>query len=675
MTSHRPSQDRRRRVGVHACIHVGITVSVAALAACDGGQPPGASPETERRLSEFGAYEGYSEARFDSWVRTSQYVATRDGTRLAVDIVRPAVSGVVADEPLPVVWTHSRYHRTPANIARAFQSPDTTATDGSEEGAESGGRTDADTDRSTEPQPVPSIVDGNPGLERLVRHGYVVVAVGVRGSGASFGRYEGLFSPAETRDAYDVIDWISSQPWSDGNVGMFGGSYLGITQYMAASVRHPALKAIFPTVALFDMYDALYPGGVYREDMIGHWGLLTRRLDAEVQAPPVDEDPDGALLAMAVAEHEDNWDVEEHFRAARFRDHDVPDFAWSRHNPSSYLEEMNASGVAAYHWGGWYDTFAMDEALWYRNWTGPDLMGMGPWSHAFQPPEMAAERARLEAIEQHRFFDRFLKGVDNGIMDEPGVRYALVDDWNEWSWNFADDWPPPQASPTRYVFAPGPSGSISSVNDGALVPEDDATAMEDGGESEDEYQIDPTTTTGGASRWDNAVGQGPMIYPDMASNDAKSLTYTTTPLESDVAVVGHPVATLYVSADAPDADLYVLLEEVAPDGQSRYVSEGTMRASHRSSAAAPWDNLGLPYQTSAEADLAPLVPGEVVQLSLDLQPTATLFNAGNRIRITVMGADADNTEPPPATPRIRLHRSAEHPSGVVLPILADVGSG
>ena len=646
---------------------LGTFVLGTLILACDGG------PESSmaERVSEFGRYEGYSEARFDSWVRTSEYVTVRDGTRLAVDIVRPAVGGTVSDEAHPVVWTHSRYHRTPANLAAALPGSDEAGAETRSE-AEAQAEPEAQDAPHADPAPIISMVDGNPPLMRLVQHGYVVVAVGVRGSGASFGRYEGLFSPAETRDAYDIIDWIAGQPWSDGNVGMFGGSYLGITQYMAASTGHPALKAIFPNVALFDMYDALYPGGVYRKDMIDHWGLLTRTLDLTVQAPPVDRDEDGSLLAAAIAEHEGNWDVEKQFAAARFRDHDTPDFAWARHNPSSFLDEMNASGAAAYHWGGWYDVFAMDAALWYRNWTGPDFMGMGPWSHAYQPPGMAEERARLETVEQHRFFDRFLKGVDNGITDEPGVRYALIDDWDRWTWSFADDWPPADAVATRYSFAEGPSGSVSSVNDGVLevATEGGGTQTEAGdGAAFDEYQVDLTTTTGSASRWDNAVGQGPMVYPDLAPNDAKSLTYTTAPLDADLAVVGHPVASLYISADATDADIYVLLEEVTPDGLSRYVSEGTMRASHRAAAPAPWDNLGLPYQVSATGDMVPLVPGEVTEISLDLQPTATLFNAGNRIRITVMGADADNTEAPPVTPRIKVYRSAEYPSGIVIPVL------
>ena len=626
----------------------GLAVGVCVFAtACVSEEAP--TLDTQR-VSEFGKYEGYGEAQFDSWTRTSEYVVVADGTRLAVDIVRPAHEGVAVDGRFPVIWTHSRYHRTPANLGALLP--------------------DADPDEPTPPDgaeaaaaPI-SFVDVDPGLQRLVRHGYAFVAAAVRGSGASFGRYEGLFSPAETRDAYDIMDWIVSQPWSDGNLGMWGGSYLGITQYMAASTKHPALKAIFPQVALFDLYDALYPGGVYRADMVEHWGLLTRTLDTEVTAPPVDGDAMGSQLAAAALEHRDNWSPEEELRLAPLRDHRGPTFAWSRHSPTSAIDSMNASGVAAYHWGGWYDAFAMDEALWFRNWTGADLLGMGPWSHAFTAPEMGAERAQLEAVEQHRFFDHFLKGLDNGIMDEAPVRYAVVDDFESWSWAFADDWPPQNATATFYYFAGGPSGTVESVNDGILST---AQSLAEG--DVDEYQVDLTTTTGTRSRWDNAVGQGAMDYPDLSPNGARSLTYTTPPLESDITVAGHPVATLFLAADAPDVDVYVLLEEVTPDDQARYVSEGVLRASHRARATPPWDNLGLPYQSSHADDVTPLRPGEITQVALDLQPTATLFNAGNRLRITVMGADVDNTEAPPYAPRVLLYRSGEYSSRISLPIL------
>ncbi len=143
-----------------------------------------------------------------------------------------------------------------------------------------------------------------------------------------------MFSEAETADAIEIIEWLASQPWSDGNVGMYGGSYLGITQYMAASGKPPALKAIFPDVAALDMYDVIYPGGVYRDDLIQQWGGLTREFDVAIPAPAVDEDVEGVLLRQAMEEHRDNWDVLEQYGAGRYRDHATPDLVWKRHGPS-----------------------------------------------------------------------------------------------------------------------------------------------------------------------------------------------------------------------------------------------------------------------------------------------------------------------------------------------------
>lgn len=617
-------------------------------------RPPAA---TEGRVSEFGRYEGYSVEAFPEWVTESHYVTMRDGVKLAVDITRPARNGMAVDTALPVLWTHSRYHRKVPSAAAMAASRDL---GNLRPGAQPAVRA---------PDSVPperGYVDAQPALQSLVRSGYVVVTVGVRGSDVSFGRYEGLFSPAETRDAYDVMDWMTKQPWCDGNLGMFGGSYLGITQYMAASTRHPALKAIFPTVAAFSMYDVLYDGGVYRENMIQHWGILTRFMDVAVTATPVDEDELGRLAQQAVAQHADNWNVIEEYRKAPLRDHDSPSFAWTRNEPAAVLGQINQSGVAAYHWGGWYDIFARDEMLWLRNFTGPDRVAMGPWSHAFTTDSvMAAEQARLSSTEQHRWFDRWLKGIRNGVDTEPPIHYALMDDPGRWSWTSASTWPPAGVEAVSYYFRAGPSGSIGSPNDGALAP---GAPPEAGA---DPYRVDLTTTTGTATRWDNAVGQGPMRYPDLRENDAKGLTYTTAPLTEDVKVVGHPVVTLYVSSDQPDGDFHALLEEVDSAGSSRYVSEGMLRASHRKTSEAPWDNLGLPYHRSFREDLIPLKPGETAKLEFDLEPTATVFNAGHRIRVTIVGADVDNTERPPVKgrPMIRLYRGGEQASMIRLPIL------
>ncbi|MFT5052257.1 MAG: putative CocE/NonD family hydrolase [Chlamydiales bacterium] len=595
---------------------------VASLALIPAAAPLFGSPGEEQRRSAFGEYEGYSTERFDGWETTSTYVEMRDGVLLAVDITRPTRNGQVSDEALPLVWTHSRYHRRMAGrpMVELFTS-----------------------------------------LQRLLRHGYVVASACVRGGGASTGVYEGLFSEAETRDAIELIDWFVEQPFCDGNIGMYGGSYLGITQYMAASKAPGALKAIFPDVAAMDMYDAVHPGAIYRSDMMGHWARLTAQLDTVVPAADVDGDEGGALRKQAVAEHASNWDVGKEYGSGPYRDRDVPTLRWLSHGPIGYLDEINQAKIPAYHCNGWFDVFAMDAVLWFANFDGPQRLVMGDWSHA----QMTEERARIMSVEQHRWFDRWLKGIENGVENEEPIQYALMTEPGQMTWQAASHWPPRGTSSLALHFGAGPSKSVVSSNDGKL------TSVRPIDASFDDYAIDASTTTGTATRWDNAVGAArAMAYPDLANNDTRCLTYTTPILEQDLTVVGHPVVTLWLTAKKGDANLHVLLEEIDDRGQVQYVTEGVLRASQRKLAKAPFDNLGLPYQRCFEEDAEAVPADEPVEVSMDLLPTATVFNAGHRLRVTIMGADADNTQPSPLTDNsIRIHRGTDHDSRIELPVM------
>jgi putative CocE/NonD family hydrolase len=135
-----------------------------------------------------------------------------------------------------------------------------------------------------------SMVDTSPELQLLIEHGYVIAVVDARGSGASFGHNDSLFSEAEALDTFDITEWLAIQSWCDGNVGMFSGPYLTIAPFLAASQKPPHLKAIFPQVVLFDLYNLVYPGGIYRQDFIEKWGAGIRQLDTMEPAQPVDED-------------------------------------------------------------------------------------------------------------------------------------------------------------------------------------------------------------------------------------------------------------------------------------------------------------------------------------------------------------------------------------------------
>jgi putative CocE/NonD family hydrolase len=188
-----------------------------------------APPHQTDRISQLGQYSGYSTTAYTEWVRTSQYVRVRDGTQLAVDIIRPAINGAAVEDRLPVLLTYERYHR-------ARMSPDGNLL---------------------------TQVELWPFAKTWLNHGYVVVAADMRGTGASFGTRPGEFLDSDSTDAYDVIEWISSQPWSDGSVGMYGLSYPGMTQWMAAGAAPLALKAIVPAMTMFDLYSFTYPGGVF----------------------------------------------------------------------------------------------------------------------------------------------------------------------------------------------------------------------------------------------------------------------------------------------------------------------------------------------------------------------------------------------------------------------------
>ena len=567
------------------------------------------------RVSQPGNYKGYSQRLYDEISTTSQYITMRDGTKLAALILRPAIDGVPVDTPLPVIWTHERYHRE-------------------------------------------ALLEW-PWLQTVLKHGYVIVSVDVRGSGASFGNFQGPISPEETLDAYDITEWLAVQPWSDGNIGMHGRSYKGLNQYLAASTAPPHLKAIFPEMAEFDHYSFFYPGGVYREDFIRQWGNKIIRLDAD--GMPVDEDTDKTMLQAAQKEHAANLDVVELYSPLYYRDSisTITDTQpYMVNSPASYVEEVQNSGVAVYVWQGWNDMFPKDALLWYSNLTNPRKIVIGPWAH----PELGLLDL---ATEQLRWYDYWLKGIDNGVMSEAPIYYYTMGAETKSGWHSAWQWPLPDEKPTNYYFDGAISGSVKSVNDGSLSLTLPVTSA-----GVDEYQVDYSTTTGKATRWSAGYNDASPAYPTMMFNDEKGLTYTSAPLTSEVEVTGHPVVHLWVTSTARDGDFFVYLEDVSEAKFSQYITEGNLRASHRAVSTAPYEYLGLPYHRSFAEDIADL-PDQPVELVFDLLPTSYVFDVGHRIRVTITCADKDNALTPELNPppTVHLYRDADHVSYIVLPII------
>jgi putative CocE/NonD family hydrolase len=297
---------------------------------------------------------------------------------------------------------------------------------------------------------------------------------------------------------------------------------------------------------------------------------------------------------------------------------------------------------------------------WYGNLSVPKRLTVRPTDHSQVSANLSDLNYGNEAL---RWFDYWLKGIDNGIMDEPPIHYYLQDGPKKGTWQTSDQWPLATQKVTRFYFSQGKTGSVASTNDGTLT-----TASPTAAAVSDAYTVDYTTTIGTKTRW-GAVEE-PHVYPDMQAHDAKALTYTTLPLEAGAEVTGHPVVHLWLSTSAPDLDVFVYLEEIDGSGHSTYITEGDLRASHRKLSQSPFINLGLPFQSHNQSDLEPVPSGEPFELVFSLLPTSYQFHPGSRMRITVAFADAGNFDTPildPA-PTLQLLRESTHPSYVELPI-------
>jgi hypothetical protein len=501
-------------------------------------------------------------------------------------------------------------------------------------------------------------------LEPVVKHGYIVVSVDRPGTGASFaGNTPGSMETALVYEN-EIIDWIAAQPWSDGNVAMYGDSQQAMVQFAAAAAGNPHLKAILPAASDIDLYQAVeYPGGVYNTAFDALVKSTLPLLDQ--LATPVDSDPQGALLAQARESRKNtvsSQNISEMALQAPFMDSVTPSGVspWKANALYPFVERINRSNTAIYMTVGWYDIFTADMFTWYNNLTVPRRLTVRPTDHS----QVSANLSDLDyGAEAQRWLDYWLKGIDNGVMDEPPIHY-FTQDGGKGSWQTSERWPLADQAAPRYFLADGKSGSVNSANDGTLSL--DAPSQLN---SADAYTVDYTVTTGTKTRW-GAVEEA-HEYPDLRAHDAKSLTYTTAPLPNAVEVTGHPVVDLWLTTEAPDLDVFAYLEAVDPSGKSTYVTEGVLRASHRKPGTAPFDTFGLPYQTHLQADQEPIPAGQPFEMCFSLLPASYRFPAGSRLRLTISFADQGNFATPvlaPA-PEAQLLRDVSHASTIMIPIV------
>lgn len=543
--------------------------------------------------------------------RTSLYVPVRDGTRLAVNIYRPAEGESTVGKPLPVIFVFTPYR------AR-FKD---------EQGKVS-----------------ETALNDQLALRSLIRAGYVVAVADIRGKGASFGSRRGFQDRTEANDGYDLVQWLSKRPFADGKVGMLGCSYLGGTTLHVASTAPPALKAIFVGATDIDKYAFVRNGGITAQ-------FNTRPDEApsvDLASIPVDGDADGTMLKAAVAQHGFNTPMAPLWYGMPYRDSVsklTGNAFWEEAGPYPYLGAIRKSGMATYFWGNWLDEPTSQVILEAANLNGKFLAG--PSSHCVTPAGFDFTG------EVTRYFDHYLKGVDNGIDRAPRATYWVEGLDGKGSYVRSNQLPGATSVRRSWFLTGGTSGTARSVNDGMLS----AAAATPGSDMFTvNYDLPPPEYF--------AFWPMPM--------DEKGLSYTSPALAKPLKMIGYPVMHLQMAADRPDADVFAYLEQVAADGKAEVIAFGRLKISHRKPGKAPYDVMGLPWHSGLSKDVAPLPNGSKAMLDFALTPVSRVVPAGSRLRVTVTGADPrqrnlqDIKQTPP--PVLTVFRGGGAGSRIDLPI-------
>jgi putative CocE/NonD family hydrolase len=459
----------------------------------------------------------------------------------------------------------------------------------------------------------------------FVERGYILARVDIRGTGNSEGRlipYE--YSDIELDDGEVVIDWLSEQSWSNGNVGMFGISWGGFNSIQLAVRQPPALKAVIPMMATEDLFqdDVHFMDGIMHVDS---WEMSQDLYNALPGAPEyrIDEEY-----------FKNRFDTEPWMMTYKGQQRDGP--FWDRASTRDRYDDIR---IPSFHIGGWYDGYRDSLPRMLENVDAPVKAMIGAWSHAF-PNEPYPEPGMEWRHEAVRWFDHGLKGRDTGIMDEP--RFAVyVRNWHppgpyldfapgQWRWE--EGWPIARARTLRFY-----------------AQDDHTLADKNPQATEHQLRFVPSSgvEAGGPVMWWGDVAH------DQRPTDAYSLVYDSLPLDDDTEILGFPHAVLNVSASAPRANWFVRVSDVAPDGTVTQVAGAGFNGSHRDSAREP----------------KAITPGEAFPLDIEMHFTSWVFPRGHRIRFAISNAQWPMLWPTPYPMTTALQIGGAGGSYLSLPVI------
>ncbi len=473
--------------------------------------------------------------------------------------------------------------------------------------------------------PVPAILEHLPYRKRdgtsardalthpwFAKRGYACIRVDMRGNGDSEGLMKDEYTQQELDDAVAVIRWLAEQPWCSGSVGIMGISWGGFNSLQVAAMQPEPLKAIITLCSTADRYadDIHYKGGCLLNENLG-WGATMWSYSSRAPDPDLRQNWRELWLKRLEAEP---------FLPSVWLRHQTRDAYWQH---GSVCEDFSAIHAATLAVGGWGDAYKNTVPWLVEKLDAPVKGIVGPWVHKY--PHFAIPEPRIGFLQEAlRWWDRWLKGLDTGVEDDPDYRAYVMDGVRPARWY--------HERPGRWIAeAQGATSHLPTVT----FPLTDAGL---GGGGPLSARIRTPQTCGMECGEYCAIWLGPDMPGDQRGDDALSACFDGAPLEADMDIVGAPKIRLRLSADKPQAQIAVRLNHLHPDGASTRITYGVLNLTHRNGHAKP------------EA----LNPGEVYDIELDLDHIAYRVPKGHRLRVAVSSAYWPLIWPSPETAELHL---------------------
>ncbi len=508
-------------------------------------------------------------------------------------------------------------------------------------------------------------------------HGYACVLVDLRGSGSSTGKRLMEFGHEEIDDMHKVIDWIISEPWSDGKIATTGVSYAATTAEFSLSTKHPAIKACVPRSGLFDLYtDVNFPGGIRQTHFIDIWQKGIKGLDTwdytvfGKLAPyvlkssrKIAEDVDSIILKQAKKDHEENFDVFAGIKKIKARNDVVKELGYCNDDFSVHtrLRSIQGSNVPIYRISGWYDGAFVNSAIkGFLNTPENSNLLIGPWDHGPREnisPFKKSNKLDYNIFEEIKgFLDCHVKGIKNHFQTKAKVNYFLM---GKEKFISAETWPDPRAKEQCFF-----------LQNKALTEQ----TPESNGEIE--YTCDYSISSGKSIRWNSqtpSFRKGEIRYGNRKKVNQKMLVFTSEPMHQNLDISGHGIIELFMSFDTTDAHVFVYLEDVSKDGNtSTYITEAMLAARHQK--IQPQENntytFPVPYRSFKIEDMENIVPHQITKLKFDFFPIGYTLKKDHKLQISIAAADFDHFDHPEDMPeKMKVYFGPKYPSKLLIPII------